>query len=419
MMKNGFLTWGLCTLALASLSMLAGCKDPAASGTTGGESGGETTGSTENPELEKTADGDTIVIGMIASRTGDLRPWGQDSIKGAQLAEKKINAEGGINGKKVMLKIEDSASKPEDGKSAAQKLAGEDVIGLIGEVSSGITKQIKSVAVENNLPLVAIGATNPDITKDAFGLVSRVCYTDDLQGPVMAFFAYDELGLRKIAVMTDQKQPYSQGLSKTFKDKFIALGGEIVAEEFYESGQTQFGAQITSLKSKAPDGIFMSGYFNEVGPMAKQIRDQGLTNVKLLGGDGWDSSKLVDSGGEAIIGGYFCNHYHNKDTRPQVQEFLKMWKEEYPDENGGVPATTMGALAYDAAMLTFDALKRASSLSNVGLKNALRRTEGFEGVSGTINLKGKKGDPPKRAIVVSVQRGEWGFVKAVEPSEIE
>lgn len=412
-MKNGLLQITAFTLALASLSMFGGCKDPSAStsGTTGTTSSSGGSGST--------ASGDAIKIGLVASQNGDLRPWGEDCIAGAKLAVDQINAAGGIGGKQIDLMIQDSNSKPEEGKSAAAKLASDGAIALVGEVSSGITKQIKTVALEHGLPLVAVGATNPDITVDGQGLISRVCYTDDLQGPVMAVFAYRDQGLRRVAVMTDNKQPYSQGLSKTFKAKFIELGGEIVGEEFYQSGENQFSGQISRLKGAKPDGIFMSGYFTEVGPMARQIRDNGLTKAVLMGGDGWDSKELVQSGGDAIIGGFFCNHYNNDDDRPEVAKFL----EDFKGAHGGtLPGTTMGALGYDAVNLVIDALKRLDAagkeINSKNLAEEIMATEAFRAVSGDITLKGTSGDPAKRALVVKVTRGDQAFEKAYEAKDV-
>ncbi len=395
-------------LAAISLALFAGCKptDKGGDGTSGGSSGNN-----------QAATGDTINIGLVCSQNGDLRPWGQDSLNGATLAIEEFNAKNLLGGKKVVLSVEDSNSKPEEGKSAAEKLASNGVLCLIGEVASGITIQMKDVALENGIPLVAVGATKPEITKDGKGLISRVCYNDDLQGPVMAVFAWDK-GLRRIAVMTDNKQPYSQGLSKTFKDKFIALGGQIVAEEFYQSGENQFGSQITNIKSKNPDGIFMSGYFNEVGPMARQIRDSGMKTQVLLGGDGWDSKDIMISGGNAIIGGFYCNHYHNDEDRPVVKEFLSKFKAKYND----IPGTTMGALGYDATMLVCDALARMTKdgkpYDSKTLAEYIDNTEGFPGVSGDITLKGMNGDPLKRALVVSVQKDGFKFEKAYEASEV-
>ncbi len=412
-MKNGIVQIGIAAIALAGLTFMTGCKDPAASGSTG-SSGSSSSGGT-------TATGDTIKIGLVASLNGPNLAWGKDSQAGALMAVDEINEAGGINGKKIELVVQDSNSKAEEGKTAAEKLLSEGVIGMLGEVASGITLQMKEVTVPKGIPLVAIGATNPKVTENTNDLVFRVCYTDDLQGPVMAKFAYDYLGLRKVAVMTDEQQPYSQGLSDAFMEAYKKMGGEIVTEQSYETGQNQFGPQITAMQGFAPQGIFITGYFPEAGPMARQIRAAGMTDVKLFGGDGWDSSEIVSQGGDAIVGSFLCNHYNNLDSRPEVAAFLEKWKAR----NGGeVPGTTMAALGYDAAGLMIDALKRMAAageeINSSNLAKALNDTTDFEGVSGTIALKGNNGDPPKRALVVKLEKdGTQTFVKAYEADEVQ
>jgi branched-chain amino acid transport system substrate-binding protein len=365
------------------------------------------------------AEGDTIKLGIVASVSGDNKAWGDDSYVGAKMAVDEANKAGGINGKQISLEMQDSASTTQGAKTAAEKLLSDGVIGILGEVSSGNTIQIANSAFEKSVPVVAIGATKVELT-DIGANVFRVCYSDGFQGPVMAKFAYDDLGLRNVALMTDNKLPYSQGLSKTFQEEFEKLGGKIVIEQKYESGQTQFSGQLTELKAKNPDGIFCSGYFTEVGPIAQQARAAGIDKkVVLLGGDGWDSPKLLDSGGDAIVGGYFCNHYNNKENRPEVLQFLTKWKAA----NGGKdPDTTMAALGYDAAALTIDALKRAKSLDSKSLMTAIDETENFPGVSGKITLKGQKGTPFKQALVVEVKSAKDGFQvfkKAFTPDQIK
>jgi branched-chain amino acid transport system substrate-binding protein len=361
--------------------------------------------------------GDTIPIGVVASLSGSLLPWGQDELKGAQLAVAEVNAAGGINGKKIDLKYEDSQSKAEQGKSAAEKLISEGVVGLVGEVASGITAQIAQAAFEKGIPVVAVGATKTTLT-DIGANVFRVCYTDDFQGPVMATFAYKELGLRNIAVITDKKQPYSTFLSDKFSEYFKKLGGNIVDQEFYQTDDTQFKGILTNIKAKTPDGLFMSGYFPEVGPLARQAVEVGI-KVPMLGGDGWDSKDILNGGGQAIVGSYFCNHYNNLEDRPVVKDFLAKWQKAY----GGLPGTTMGALGYDAMMVTCEALKNDKSNDSKGLILALNDVENYHGVSGDITLKGNNGNPPKRALVVQLSPGVGGngqkFVKAYEHSDIQ
>ena len=413
----------LVALIIPAAAIFTGCG---CSGEKTGETNGATSGSTSTtPTAAKrpmpTAAGNTdsgsgdIVIGLVASLNGDLKPWGGDCEIGAKMAVAEFNAAGGLNGRNVVLKIEDSQSSPEKGKTACEKLISEGALVVIGEVASGITAQMAQSAFEKGVPVVAVGATRTDLT-DIGAHLFRVCYTDAFQGPVMAKFAYEERGKRKIAIMTDKQQPYSTGLSDSFRAYFVKLGGEIVDEQFYESKQTQFSSQLTNIKGKNPDGLFLSGYFNEVGPIARQAKEAGL-DMELYGGDGWDSRDILTSGGEAILKGFFCNHYNNYEERPEVKGFIKNWQ---TGNGGNLPGTTMGALGYDSVKLTLDALKRAAAITSKDIIAALENTEGFAGVSGSITLKGAGGNPQKRALVVGLDMVKnQVFKKAYEPSEVK
>jgi len=416
-----FLTTALAVIAVCGMGCGdSGAKTPDAAPTASNDAGTSTDSTAKRPTPTAAPiaiTGDTIKVGIVASLSGDQKAWGDDSYAGAQLAVEEINKAGGIDGKKVDLEVQDSASTPQGAKTAAEKLLSDGVVAIVGEVSSGNTIQIAKSAFEKGVPVVAIGATKTALTDEGSN-VFRVCYSDAFQGPVMATFAYNELGLRNMALMTDNKAPYSQGLSESFKAEFEKLGGKIVVEEKYDTGATQFGGQLTEMKDKNPDGVFMSGYFPEVGPIAQQARAAGIT-AKFLGGDGWDSPQLLQSGGDAIIDSFFCNHYNNKENRPEVAEFLKKWKAGH---NGSDPGTTMAALGYDGAALTLDAIKRAASKDTKGIIEALDNTENFAGVTGKITLKGQNGTPLKQALVVQVRplsEGFQVFKKAYSPEDIK
>ncbi len=406
-MKLGISNLQFIALGIIGAGLIVGC----------GDSGGGNTAS------GSAASTDTIKIGVVTSLTGDNKPWGTDQFDGCQLAVDEVNAAGGINGKKIEIVQGDTASKPEPAKLAAEKVLSEGVVGIVGEVSSGNTIQIANSAKAKGVPVVAVGATRTDLTEGKDN-VFRVCYTDAFQGPVMATFAYEKLHLKKVAILTDNALPYSQGLSDSFREKFKALGGTIVADEKYESGGKgvpDYQGVLTNIAKANPEGVFMSGYFTEVGPIAKQARAAGITKAVFLGGDGWDSDTILTSAGDAIIGGYFCNHYNNLDTSPEVQGFLKKWGEKH---NGQQPSTTMGALGYDAMGVTIDALKRCNGkFDSATLQQAIENTENYKGVSGVITLKGMHGNPPKKAIVVEVTQkngSNWQkFAVAYTPDQIK
>lgn len=393
--------------------MLAGCNGGGgdnSSGGTGGTGSTDGTGATSTramPEAEgNKMDGDVRKIGMIASLNGENQPWGVDSQKGAQLAFEEFNAAN--PDLKCELIVEDTGSKPEGGKSAAEKLVGDDkVLAIIGEVSSGVTLPAADVCQENAVPIVAVGATKVELTQKG-AAVFRACFTDNFQGAAMAKYAYDDLGLRNVALFTDRKNPYSTGLSDMFRKAFESFGGKIATEEFYEGGgNVDFKAQLTAVKGKNPDGMFCSGYFTEVGPIARQCEQVGL-KVPLMGGDGWDSTQLIASGGTGIIGGHFLNHYHNSEDRPEVKDFVSKFKAKY----GSEPATAMGALGYDAAMVVLTAIKNSKATDSKSLISAIQGVKDMKGVSGNITI-GPDGNAQKPALVLEVKANGFVPVKQI------
>jgi branched-chain amino acid transport system substrate-binding protein len=351
------------------------------------------------------AQGDTVKIGIVASMTGELATWGVEAVKGAHLAVEEVNRRGGINGKRVELLVEDCASKPEQAKTAAERLVTKGVLGLVGEMPSGINMQIAHCSYESGVPMIASGGARPELTHKSSN-VFRACFTTDFQGPAIAEFAYKELGLRRAAVFTDRKQPYSTSISASFKKKFKALGGTIVDEQFYESGQTQFAAQLTNIKTLRPDALFLGGYFTEVGAIARQARGVGI-RATFLGGDGWDSPLLHCYGGRAIEKAYYVNHYANDDNRHEVYLFKKKWLQRYHN----LHTSCVGALTYDALGIMIDALQRAKALDSKALTDALEQTRGYQGITGQITLLGCQGDPHKDGLIMQVTGRGAKFVK--------
>jgi len=181
-----------------------------------------------------------------------------------------------------------------------------------------------------------------------------------------------------------------------------------VATESYSKGDTDFRAQLTALKKTRPEALFVPGYYTDVGIIARQARELGLT-LPLLGGDGWDSARLFELGGEAIEGSYYSNHYSEENPAPIVQDFITRYRAAY----GQVP-DSVGALAYDAARLAIDAMKRAPDLSGPALRDVLAATRDFPGVGGSITLDANR-DAVKQAVILKVEGGKTRFVTALKP----
>jgi branched-chain amino acid transport system substrate-binding protein len=176
------------------------------------------------------------------------------------------------------------------------------------------------------------------------------------------------------------------------------MGGQIVATQSYQEGDQDFNAQLTSLKGSNPEVIFVPGYYNDVGLIAKQARDKGIT-VPLVGGDGWDSAQLYAIGGSALDGCFFTNHYSPFDTDPKVQKFVNDYKARY----NTVP-DALAATAYDAAKIMFDAIKRANSLEGTAIRDALSATKEFPGVTGNVTFNENR-DAVKPIVMIEIKPG--------------
>lgn len=380
--------------ALLSALVITGCNKEGG-GSAGGSSGGA-------------SGGDTIKVGEFASLTGKEATFGQMSHHGTELAINELNAKGGVLGRKFELITEDNQSKPGESKTIAIKLISRDkVIAVLGEVASGRSLEAAPICQANKIPQISPSSTNPKVTEMG-DYIFRVCFIDPFQGTVMAKFAKDTLKVKNVAILTDVASPYSVGLATYFKETFIKDGGTIAMEQKYNGGDKDFKAQITAIKGTSPEAIFIPGYYTDVGLIARQARDLGLT-VPLFGGDGWESAKLVEIGGAAIEGAYFSTHFSPEEQSPVKQDFVAKFKKAYNEA-----PDAMAALGYDSAMLLADAIKRTGTTDGPKLRDALAATKDFEGITGSITID-KDRNATKPAVILQVKDGKFKFVESIKP----
>jgi branched-chain amino acid transport system substrate-binding protein len=254
--------------------------------------------------------------------------------------------------------------------------------------------------------MITPSSTNPRVT-EVGDFIFRVCFIDPFQGLVMAKFAASR-GWMRVAVLRDIRNDYSVGLADVFVENLTSMGGQIVADQSYSEGDTDFSAQLTSLRSTNPQAIFIPGYYTEVGLIARQARQLGL-NVPLLGGDGWDSPRLTEIGGEALNNSFFSNHYSAEDPNPTIQKFVTDYRARFNETPDG-----LAALGYDAANILFAAMERAGSTEPVAVRDALAQTADFPGVTGTITIDAQR-NAVKPAVILQVVDGTLKYVETINP----
>jgi branched-chain amino acid transport system substrate-binding protein len=359
-------------------------------------------------EAQTTATTGDIPIGVYAALTGDQAAFGNATVQGVRLAAEEINAAGGILGRKIKLVIEDDAGRPDQAASVVTKLITSDnALAIIGENSSTQSLAGAPICQNSKVPMISPSSTNPSVTERG-DYIFRVCFTDPYQGKALAAFIKNSLKLDTAAILVDKKTDYSIGLAQFFRQEYEAIGGKIVAEQSYSGGDTDFRPQLTAIKTSDPKVLFIPGFYTEVGQIAIEARDLGMT-LPMVGGDGWDSPTVIEIGGKSLDGSYFSDHYFVGDPTPRVQEFVKKIR----DRNGRNPDAN-AALGYDALHILARAVTQAGSLDRKAIRDQIAATKEYPGVSGTITM-GPDRNPIKPVAIIKIQNGQMTFAEWVKP----
>jgi len=357
--------------------------------------------------------GKEIRIGAIFPLTGGAATFGQSSKEGMQMAVDDFNERGGIDikGEKLLIKAiyDDTAGQPEQAANVARKqidLNG--AVAIVGAVMSKNSLAIAPICQSKRIPMVSPASTNPEVTQKG-DYIFRVCFIDSFQGTTMADYVYKNLKLTKAAVIYDNGNDYNKGLAKFFEEQFKALGGKIIASEAFtdEDKTTDFRALLTKIKSRKPEFLYSPNYYTASAPIMMQAKELGL-QVPTGGGDGWDSPKLVEIGGEDVEGGMFTNHFSKEDPRPEVQNFIEKYKEKYEAE-----PDALASLAYDAAFVLLSAIEKAGSLEGSDIRDALKTMQ-INGVTGNISFDENR-NPVKSVVILQIKDGQQKYLTTINP----
>ena len=357
---------------------------------------------------ESPADSNVIKIGVFEPVTGANAGGAKWEIEGIKLANKLYPE---VLGKKVELVIVDNKSDKVEAANAASRLVDkENVNAVIGSYGSSLSIAGGEIFKNAKIPAVGASCTNPIVTLDN-EYYSRVCFIDPFQGTVMANYAFGKLNAKKVAIVQEVSNDYAVGLAKFFTDSFKKLTGDdksIVAVANYNTGDTDFSAQLTNIKALNPDVIFAPGNFTESAALTKQARELGIT-APIIGGDTWETQEFIDIGGKAVEGAIFSTFFDAaKPATSETEKFIAEFKKAFPDkEPAGV-----SALGYDAYLLIIDAIKRANSADPEKIKEAINQTKDFMGASGIVTLDENR-NAIKSAVIKQVKNGKFEYLDTV------
>ncbi len=352
------------------------------------------------------ASGKEWLVGAYLSLTGEQSKFGEDTKRGIELAIEEINAAGGVREKPIKVIYEDDKSKVEEATQKVQQLIDRDkVIALLGEIASSISKPAAIIANQKKVPMITPSSTHPDVTKTG-EYAFRVCFTDDFQGKAGADFCVKSLGKTKIGLMYAQNDLYSQGLAAEFKKAVAAAGGEIVVEKTFTDTETNFTTYIKEVKEKNPEIIYCPIYYNQMTPIGRQAKAEGISGDMFVGGDGWSGDDTLL---KELEGGYFTDHYAPDVPWAQGKKFVEAFKKKFNQT-----PSSLAACGYDAALVLADAIKRAKEVTPKGIRDAIAETKDFPGATGAITIN-KDRNADKAIVFVQIKGGTTTYKAAVGP----
>lgn len=344
---------------------------------------------------------DVIKIGVFEPLTGANASGGELEMRGIEIAHEMV---GEVLGKKVELVTGDNKSDAVEAVTAAEYLVNsQNVDMVVGTWGSSFAIAAGPVFKEAQVPAVGTSCTNINVTlgNDYY---FRVCFLDPFQGTIMANYAYNVLGARTAAIVYEVSNDYAVGLRKYFIEAFEGLGGKIVQEAMYNTGDQDFNAQILSVKSANPDVVFAPGNYTESALIMQQAGQMGY-DVQFLGTDTWETDPLITVGGEYVEDCIFSTFFDaDADINEETTKFVTAYREKYNEDPAAV-----AALGYDAYMAAIKAIEAAGTTDGPAVQAALAALK-FDGCTGSIAFD-ENGDAIKDlAVLKTVKDGKFTYI---------
>lgn len=352
------------------------------------------------------SNGKVVKIGVISSMTGGSAIYGQGAQNSINMAVEEINAGGGthvqiLNGGKVV----DDGGDSKQAVNAYNSLAPEKPDAIVGAFFSSVTLPMAQLAKQQNMLLLATGATNVKVTQVG-PTIFRDCFIDPYQGKMAAKFAQEQ-GVKKIAVVYAKDDDYSNGLKDAFVQNAQANGMQIVYTGACTTKDTDFTAQASQVVQSGADFLYYPCFLDTVPLLVEQAREAGFSG-KIMGGDGWDGSNTA--GHEASFKDcYFTNHYSNEDTAPAVVKFVTKYKQKYGDKS----LNACAALYYDAIYMLKKAADDTGATDTASLVKGMTGMK-FTGVGGTFTLDADR-NAVKSVVINTYDNGKVKWLKTIAP----
>lgn len=347
-----------------------------------------------------------VKVGVINSLSGNFAAFGQRYNTGMQVALEEINANGGINGEKLELIAQDDRSDAQSALAAVEALNKQQVPLIIGSYASGITGPMSKLAARQKIPLIVLGSADDSITKPGSKWVFRAKHNSTIVANVY-FDYFDNLqkthgDMKKVAIMYGNGA-WPTSVSEEGVRQAEKRGYEVVGQQAYDQGTTDFRPILNKFRSAKPDILLTSSYADDGIAIARQIKEVGL-DTKVVAIDTASSmiSFIEQVGGQAenIVSAVSWSPDVKYEGTPELYQRLKAKAKEEPSfyEAEGYLALTVAA----------DALRRAKSTDREKVREALAATDLKTPVTDVtfVDYDGFKGQNPIKSVIIQIQDGK-------------
>lgn len=356
-----------------------------------------------------------IKIGVFEPQTGENGGGGLQEVFGIRYANsiyKTIN----INGETYTIELDEQDNKSDKTEAvrAANKLVSDKVVGVLGSYGSGVSIAAGDIFKDAKVPAIGCSCTNPQVT-NGNPFYFRTCFLDPFQGTVMANYV-NKHGYKKVAVITQLGDDYSEGLGSYFVRACETLGIEVVAREKFQTNAQDFKAILANIKDKNPDFIFAPSSIASAPLIIEQAKRDLEINCQIGGGDTWENGSIIDNA-HGYAEGIVVTTFYDEDAEATAEGKVFL-KGDGKNQSGfsnyllsiGQPATipAVSALGYDAYLAMYKAIELAQSTDGDAIRQALTKLS-YVGVTGEISFN-SDGDANKNAAFIKeVENGKFVF----------
>lgn len=376
----------------------------------------------DTAQVTVSADG-ALVVGFGAALSGEgVAPLGEDELRGVELAlEDRPTVT--VGGKEFPVRIDpqDDQCSAEGGQAIASRFVADDsIVAVVGPMCSSACRAAAPVFDEAGYSSISPSCTAPDLTRSDFASFNRAVVSDAFQGRVAAEFIFNNLGLTKIATIHDGS-PYGEGLVNVLTERFTELGGEVVAADAVNVGDTDFRGLLDDFAAKGPELIYFGGFVAEGARLAQQRADTDLADVPFMGADGIVTDEYINLAGAAAEGVYASSAIPSGGNQEAVEKMLARYQEKY----GFEPTGPYHTQAYDAFNMILDGVEAVGEVDESGnlvvdrakLSEYIRSIQDFQGLSGVLNCDGTGECSAADIGIVQVQDGAFVDVAVGKPAE--